>query len=57
MAHAKYAEYLSPKCFEKIQEQYCLLMDGGNKAHWFVFQGTEVFPYGISTVWGFQSVE
>lgn len=57
MAYAKYTEYLSPKCFEKTHEQYWLLMDGENKAHWFVFQGTEVFLYGTSRVQDFQSVE
>lgn len=45
MVHAKHTEYLSPKRSEKIHEQYCPLTDGKNEAHWFVFQGTEVFPY------------
>lgn len=56
MAHAKYTEYLSPKFYKEIHEQYCPRMEGENKAHWFLFQSTDMFPYGISTVWGFQRV-
>lgn len=50
-----YVVYLSPRCFAKIRGQHCPLIDGKNKAHWFVFQGTEVLAHGAEHRQGFSN--
>lgn len=50
-----YMVYLSPRCFAKIRRQHCPLMDGENKAHWFVFQALRCSLMEQSTDRGFQT--